>query len=113
MFGLWGKKGSNDAWDEISSRELRTRMAGKEVPIIIDVREGYEYEQGHIPGARLMPLGSFVRKLVTLEKSAPYVLVCASGSRSRRAAGVMVKAGFTKVANLRAGMMEWDGKVER
>jgi len=113
MFGLWGNKTEGSAWEEINSRELRSRIAGKEAPIVIDVREEYEYQQGHIPGAKLMPLGSFVRKLVTLEKSAPYVLVCASGSRSRRAAGAMARAGFGKVSNLRDGMIDWDGKIER
>lgn len=112
MFGLWGK-GDDPAWEEIDSRGLRRRMAGEDAPVIIDVREEWEFQQGHIPGAKLMPLGSFVRKLVTLEKSAPYVLVCASGSRSRRAAGVMSKAGFPRVFNLRDGMTDWDGKIER
>ena len=80
----------------------------KEVQIV-DVREPDEFDGalGHVPGARLIPLGSLMGRTSELEKSKPLVVVCRSGARSAQATVLLGKAGFDKVANLSGGMLRW------
>jgi len=76
---------------------------------IIDVRETEEFNGvlGHIPGARLIPLGTLVSSSSELSKEQPLVTVCRSGARSAQASVLLRKEGFTKVANLAGGMQRW------
>jgi sulfur dioxygenase len=76
---------------------------------IVDVREPEEFNGplGHVPGARLMPLGVLTEKQGLLDKANPVVLVCRSGARSARAMLMLGSAGFDRVANLSGGMLRW------
>ena len=76
---------------------------------IVDVREPDEFNGplGHVPGARLIPLGTLNEKSSELKKSEPIVTVCRSGARSAQATVLLGKAGFEKVANLSGGMLRW------
>lgn len=76
-------------------------------PVVVDVREPWEYRQGHIPGAQLMPLGELGRRLQELNAEQPVAVVCASGSRSQSAAALLGQKGFKTIYNLRQGMMDW------
>ena len=76
---------------------------------IVDVREPGEFNDalGHVPGARLVPLGSLAARAGELSKEQPVVTVCRSGARSAQASVLLRKAGFDKVANLAGGMLRW------
>jgi sulfur dioxygenase len=76
---------------------------------IVDVREVDEFNGalGHVPGARLVPLGSLAAKANELARERPIVTVCRSGARSAQATVLLKKAGFDKVANLAGGMLRW------
>ena len=76
---------------------------------IVDVREPEEFNGplGHVPGARLIPLGTLMARASELAKSEPVVTVCRSGARSAQATVLLGKAGFDKVANLSGGMLRW------
>ena len=76
---------------------------------VLDVREPEEFNGplGHVPGARLIPLGTLKEKLSGLGKDQPIVVVCRSGARSAQATVMLGKAGFEKVANLSGGMLRW------
>jgi glyoxylase-like metal-dependent hydrolase (beta-lactamase superfamily II)/rhodanese-related sulfurtransferase len=76
---------------------------------IVDVREPDEFDGslGHLPGARLIPLGSLMQRTGELSKTTPIVVVCRSGARSAQASVLLAKAGFEKVANLAGGMLRW------
>lgn len=76
-------------------------------PMIIDVREPWEYQQGHIPTAQLMPLGEFRAKISNLDPAQPVAVVCATGSRSQTAAALLGRQGFTTVYNLVGGTSSW------
>jgi len=73
------------------------------------VREPAEFNGplGHVPGARLIPLGTLNEKTTQLNKNEPLVVVCRSGARSAQATVLLNKAGFDKVANLSGGMLRW------
>jgi sulfur dioxygenase len=76
---------------------------------IVDVREPDEFNGplGHVPGARLIPLGKLNERSAELKKTEPLVIVCRSGARSAQATVLLGKAGFEKVANLSGGMLRW------
>lgn len=76
---------------------------------VVDVREPDEFDGalGHIPGARLLPLGSLVARAGEIEKAKPVVVVCRSAVRSAQACVLLRKAGFGQVANLAGGMLRW------
>jgi glyoxylase-like metal-dependent hydrolase (beta-lactamase superfamily II)/rhodanese-related sulfurtransferase len=76
---------------------------------VVDVREPDEFNGplGHVPGARLVPLGSLMKRVEELQKKKPVVTVCRSGARSAQATVLLGKAGFDKVANLSGGMLRW------
>ncbi|MBN8493030.1 MAG: MBL fold metallo-hydrolase [Burkholderiales bacterium] len=76
---------------------------------VVDVREPEEFGHGlgHIEGALLLPLGELEARQAELPRDRPIVTVCRSGARSARAAGMLGKAGFAEVANLRGGMLRW------
>jgi len=76
---------------------------------IVDVREPDEYNGplGHVPGARLVPLGVLTKRVDELGKDKPIVTVCRSGARSAQATVLLGRAGFERVANLSGGMLRW------
>jgi glyoxylase-like metal-dependent hydrolase (beta-lactamase superfamily II)/rhodanese-related sulfurtransferase len=76
---------------------------------VLDVREPEEFSGplGHIPGARLIPLGTLAERIAELDKARPIVAVCRAGSRSAQAVAILTKAGFSDVANLAGGMLRW------
>ena len=61
--------------------------------ILVDVREADEFASGHIPGAENAPLSTINQ--TKLPKDVPLFLYCLRGSRSKRAAGILKKMGYT------------------
>jgi rhodanese-related sulfurtransferase len=78
---------------------------------IVDVREQHEYsgELGHIAGAELVPLATLPVRARGWDPEEEIVLVCRSGGRSGAAARQLVQMGFTRVMNLRGGMLAYSG----
>jgi len=74
---------------------------------LIDVREPYEWEMGHIDGARLIPLGQIERRLNEIPRDRDVVLYCQMGGRSARALEVLRGAGFARAKHLRGGYAAW------
>lgn len=78
-----------------------------ERPVVVDVREPWEFDQGHVPGAILMPLGEVSRKVDDLDPTQPVAVICATGSRSQSAAALFGQKGFETVYNVVGGTMRW------
>ncbi len=76
----------------------------------IDVREPGEWNEGHIPGATLVPLNTLLlspRKYLSGDNA---VFYCAQGIRSAVACEVAAAVGLTKIYNLEGGMIDWTAK---
>jgi rhodanese-related sulfurtransferase len=97
---------------EITPAELAGRLARGDDVDIIDVREPHEWEIARIPGARLVPLGTLVEALSSLDSARELVLYCKSGARSARAVQQLQAAGFRKVASLTGGIARWSDEVD-
>ena len=81
--------------------------------LVIDVRQASEYEEGHIPGAKLMPLGEVEARLFTLPADRDLIFYCANGGRSTWAASLAGEGEVSDktVYHLMGGMMAWEGKT--
>jgi rhodanese-related sulfurtransferase len=80
---------------------------GEERPVVVDVREPWEYKQGHVPGSILIPLGQLSARLGELDPEKPVAVICASGSRSQSAAALLGQKGFKTVYNVSGGTSAW------
>jgi molybdopterin/thiamine biosynthesis adenylyltransferase/rhodanese-related sulfurtransferase len=97
---------------EIQPSRLAERLAGGEQLEIIDVREPYEWQIGHIPGARLVPLDRLAAEIPRLDKSRETILYCKVGARSMYAAQQLADAGVAEVRNLAGGILRWIDEVD-
>jgi rhodanese-related sulfurtransferase len=83
------------------ARNLRDQGA-----ILLDVREDAEWQAGHAPGARHIPLSRLPGRIGDLPPRHTIVTICRSGARSARAAGLLSRQG-REVVNLSGGMRAW------
>ena len=75
--------------------------------VFVDVREQSEYDAGHIPGVKLIPLGSVPDRMSEIPKDKTVVAVCRSGNRSSQATEFLRQQGYTNVHNMTGGMNDW------
>ena len=95
---------------DITTDELKERLASQEKLNIIDVREPYEYAEQNI-GAMNVPLNTLPQKLAELEKfkDEEVIVHCRSGARSASAKAFLEQQGFSNVRNLVGGMLAYQG----
>jgi rhodanese-related sulfurtransferase len=74
---------------------------------ILDVRELSEWEQFHIPGSTLIPLGQLSSRVGEVPRDRDVVVVCRTGNRSKKGRDILVKAGFPRVTNMKGGVTDW------
>ncbi|HEY6088860.1 MAG TPA: molybdopterin-synthase adenylyltransferase MoeB [Gemmatimonadaceae bacterium] len=103
---------SAEAVKEILPSQLAQRLERGEKLEIIDVREPYEWQIGHIPGARLVPLGQIPEEIPRLDKRRETILYCKVGARSMHAAQQLANAGVADVSNLAGGILRWIDEVD-
>lgn len=92
---------------DIEPVELNDLLQSESRPVVVDVREPWEYAQGHIAGAKLIPLGELNRRLKELDPSQPVAVICASGSRSQSAAALLGQQGYETIYNVVGGTFNW------
>jgi len=76
---------------------------------LLDVRQDFEYAEGHLPGALHIPLPELSERLGELDRHLPLLVYCRSGMRSLAAANLLAGQGFREIMSLRGGMMAWEG----
>ena len=89
---------------QVSVEDLRREMANVQ---IVDVRREAEFDDGHIDGARLMPLHKLESLLSTLDHDRPIAVHCKGGYRSAIACSLIQRAGFENVMNVIGGFDAW------
>ena len=77
--------------------------------VVVDVCEPEEFAQGHVAGARNVPLGQLEQRLpeVVKNKALPVVMVCQSGARAGRAVAVAKKLGYEQAQVMAGGLKAW------
>ncbi len=74
--------------------------------VVIDVREPMEYVMGHVPDARLLPMGRVADSVAELPREVPVYVICATGNRSLTAADFLARAGVD-AWSVAGGTTEW------
>ena len=97
----------------ITAEEAKEVMDTQEGYVILDVREQYEFDESHIPGAILIPYDEIAEKAgsVLTDKSQLILVYCRSGRRSKIAANDLVKLGYTNIKEF-GGILDWPYAVE-
>ncbi|MDR2099424.1 MAG: molybdopterin-synthase adenylyltransferase MoeB [Campylobacteraceae bacterium] len=104
----------NGGFENIGARALKKKIDKGEKINIIDVREVFEFEMGHIKGSINIPLNSLISRMSEIDESKESVLLCKSGVRSVYAAHSLIKEGFKgKILNLQDGIIEWALKIDK
>jgi rhodanese-related sulfurtransferase len=81
--------------------------------VVIDVRTSSEYQAGHIPGSKLIPVDEIENRMNEVPKEAQHVIVtCQGGGRSAAACQFLSEKGYTNLMNMYDGMGSWPGKKE-
>jgi rhodanese-related sulfurtransferase len=75
--------------------------------VLIDVREQWEYDAGHIPNVKLIPLGELPNRVNEIPKDKFVVMTCRSGNRSGQATKFLRDKGFDNVHNMQGGIVAW------
>jgi rhodanese-related sulfurtransferase len=105
----------NLEFETLTSGEFKTYMQTHKEKnyLVIDVRQASEYEDGHIPGAKLMPLSEVETRLFTLPSNRDLIFYCANGGRSQWAASLVGEGEVCAktVYHLMGGMQAWEGKA--
>jgi rhodanese-related sulfurtransferase len=91
---------------EITVADYLRNVAGTGAQVV-DVREPDEWDEGHIPGSLLMPMGEVASRLGELDPRRPVITVCRSGRRSLYSAEELLAAGFSDVKSLAGGVIAW------
>jgi rhodanese-related sulfurtransferase len=75
--------------------------------LVLDVREPSEYDQGHIPGVTLIPMGQVADRLSEIPKDKTVIVTCRSGNRSGQITEYLRQQGYTDVHNMQGGIQAW------
>lgn len=94
----------NDPLPEVSPEEAIAQVA--EGTLLVDVREQHEWDAGHAPDARFLPLSELQERVGELPTDTRFLVVCLSGGRSARATAFLRGQGLDAV-NVAGGMTAW------
>lgn len=99
---------------QISAPELAAWLgdASREKPVLLDVREPWEFERAKIEGAQLVPMREVPARVSEIDQSKPVVAICHHGGRSMQVAVFLEKAGYKNVHNLAGGVDAWSRTVD-
>lgn len=126
LFGLWltlllllvacGSGGENAAATEIDIANLPANVDVETVNnvqddsrvFILDVREQWEYDEGHIPGVTLIPMGEIPNRLSEIPTDQKVIVTCRTGNRSDQVTEFLRQQGFDNVHNMEGGIVAWE-----
>jgi molybdopterin/thiamine biosynthesis adenylyltransferase/rhodanese-related sulfurtransferase len=94
---------------EVDTQGAAALVEARPAPVVLDVREADEYEQGALPGAIHIPRGFLESQVESRipDRDAPLVVYCAGGNRSAFAAKTLGELGYTNVVSMAGGFNKW------
>ena len=108
------EKGEKAMYEQITAEEAKKIMDSGEEHIVLDTREQDEFDEGHIPGAILIPYTEIENKAEEMltDKDKLILVYCRSGRRSKIAAESLSKLGYTNVKEF-GGIIDWTYEIEK
>ena len=100
--------------NNLSASELKAWLddAARERPVLLDVREPWEYEKARIEGSQLVPMREVPARVAEIDEDKEVVAICHHGGRSMQVAMFLEKQGFKRVHNLTGGIDAWSRTVD-
>jgi len=100
--------------ERITAGELAAWLADerREKPVLLDVREPWEFEKARIDGATLIPMREVPSRIGQIDEDKQVVAICHHGGRSMQVAMFLEKQGFNRVHNLVGGIDAWSRTVD-
>ncbi|MEZ5498510.1 MAG: rhodanese-like domain-containing protein [Steroidobacteraceae bacterium] len=97
---------------EISPLELKERLSGTTLPVLLDVREPWELDIMRLADIINIPMNDIGKRVPELDPAREVVVICRSGARSYSVAQWLAAQGFQRVVNLAGGMLAWRAQVD-
>jgi rhodanese-related sulfurtransferase len=94
----------SSSYENITASGLKTRLDAGDSPVLLDVREPWEFDLVRIDGSTLIPMSELAERFTDLDPGAETVVICHHGTRSSYVARALQRAGFEKVLNLEGGL---------
>jgi rhodanese-related sulfurtransferase len=91
-------------YENITASGLKARLDAGDRPVLLDVREPWEFELARIEGSTLIPMSELGERFAELNPGAETVVICHHGNRSSYVTQALQRAGFEKVRNLEGGL---------
>ena len=91
-------------YKNVTPRELKEKLDRDEEPILLDVREPWEFSLTRIEGSRLIPMSEIFARLPELDPEAETVVICHHGARSAYVTRILERSGFESAYNLEGGL---------
>lgn len=125
LFGLWLALllvlaacggGENAAATEIDITNLPANVDVETVSnikdeggvFVLDVREQWEYDEGHIPGVTLLPMAEITNRLSEIPTDQEVIVTCRTGNRSSQVTDFLRQQGFENIHNMEGGIVAWE-----
>jgi MoaD family protein len=97
---------------EVTVEQLKAKLDRGDDFFLLDVREPNEYQICRIAGATLIPLGELPQRTGELSRDREMIVHCKMGARSAKAVSLLQERGFTRVSNLKGGILAWIDRVD-
>jgi adenylyltransferase/sulfurtransferase len=97
---------------EVTVEEMKAKQDRGDDFFLLDVREPNEYQICRIEGSKLIPLGELAQRTGELDRNREMIVHCKMGGRSAKAVSLLQERGFTRVSNLKGGILAWIDKVD-
>jgi len=97
---------------QLEAQQLHQRLQQENPPLLLDVREDWEYTIASIEGARHIPMNEIPERIDELEPERETVVICHHGMRSEQVARYLEQNGFIDVSNLSSGIDGWAREVD-
>ncbi|HEV8673818.1 MAG TPA: MBL fold metallo-hydrolase [Methylomirabilota bacterium] len=91
----------------VTAPELGHRLAGDRSLVVLDVREPFEWDEGHVPGAVHIPMRQVTDRATELPRDRTIAVICRGGPRSSTVGSLLLTRGFTRLLNVWGGMTGW------
>lgn len=98
----------------IQAAQLRAWLddPSRDKPVLLDVREPWEYDRARIEGSKLVPMREVPARLAEIDAAREVVAICHHGGRSMQVAMFLERQGFKSVHNLAGGIDAWSRTVD-
>lgn len=98
---------------EITVDDLKARLAAGDAPLLLDVREPWEFQTAHLPNSTLVPMNEVPgRAFSELDEDQPIAVLCHHGARSLSVANWLRQQGFSRAQSVAGGIDLWSRVID-